>query len=272
MSSDNRRLESATRAGAGAFRRVGKLAGRAASTGYALGMRLPGAREASRGVQAIERAALTELRRRLEATEDPYLAAVVETNGAGSGPVGAHASGELTRVEPHHAALAVGQADGEIAGLRVAMAELLERSISYSRDRARGHLYAVTLRQLTPDEARILSVLASSEPFPALDVLERTGIAGSGRVLLRNASTVGKSAGVTLPEHVPSYLTRLAGLGLVDIGENIPSQDSQYEILLTDQTVRMAEESVKRVRFVRRSVRLSTFGEQFWAACDPAAR
>ena len=76
----------------------------------------------------------------------------------------------------------------------------------------------------------------------------------------------------SLIDQVPSYVTRLVGLGLVDIGEEAPSLETQYQMLMTDETVRRAENSVKRAKFVRRTVHISRLGTQFWEACDPTAR
>ena len=154
--------------------------------------------------------------------------------------------------------------------LRAAMAQLLNHSIGFGRERAREYLYAVILRQLTPDEARILSALSDGSPFPVLDVAERTNLGAAGRIVLRNASTVGKVAGVSLPDQVPGYVTRLIGLGLAELDEEVPALETQYEILMTDETVRDAEKQVKRVKFLRRTVHITRLGAQFWQACDPS--
>jgi hypothetical protein len=93
-------------------------------------------------------------------------------------------------------------------------------------------------------------------------------------VLLHNASSVGKAAGVSAPDLVPAYLARLARLGVVDIGDEVPALAEQYDILLTEQSVRAAEETAKRAKrgtakIVRRSVVISALGTEFWARCDP---
>ena len=241
-------------------RRAGQLAGWAARTGFALGRKLPGVETAERGVREVERQLLTELRRRLDEVDDPYHAALTAAsamNRQGARPV--EATVTLVPVRDNH-----------VEPLRAAMAELLNHSIGFGRDRAREYFYAIILRQLTPDEARILSALSDGSPFPAIDVVERTGLGGNGRVVLRNASTVGKAAGVSLPDQVPGYVTRLIGLGLVDLDEEVPALETQYEILLTDETVRDAEKHVKRAKFVRRTIHVSRLGAQFWQACDPA--
>lgn len=148
--------------------------------------------------------------------------------------------------------------------LRVAMKDLLDASAEFDHDQAREDLYVTVLRQLTPDEARIVSVLATGVTFPVVDVV------GRDRTVLRNASTVGEAAGVVLLDEVPAYLTRLAGLGLVGIDGENAELGAQYEILATSSLVRTALASAKRGKLLRRTVRISGFGSRFWAACDPA--
>jgi hypothetical protein len=244
-------------------RRAGQLAGWAARTSFALGRKFPGVETAERGVRQVERQLLTELRRRLDEVDDPYHAALTAASAmnrpAAPGRRPIEAAVTLVPVRDNHA-----------EPLRAAMAELLNHSVGFGRERAREYFYAIILRQLTPDEARILSALSDGSPFPALDVVERTSLGGNGRVVLRNASTVGKAAGVSLPDQVPGYVTRLIGLGLVDLDEEVPSLETQYEILMTDETVRDAEKHVRRAKFVRRTIHVSRLGAQFWQACDPS--
>lgn len=228
------------------LQRAGRLAGWAARTGASLGRRLPGAENATAGLRVLERQVLSTLRKRLDEVDDPY---VVALSAASSGTESTGTGEVVLADEP----------------LRAAMKELLDRSVAFDRDRAREYLYATVLRQLTPDEARILTVLSDGEAYPAVDVVTR-----GDRILLRNASTVGKAAGVTLPDEVPSYLTRLAGLGLVDVTADDPALSSQYEILVTDELVRAASATARRAKIIRHTVRLSRFGARFWAACDPA--
>ncbi|GAA1941256.1 Abi-alpha family protein [Amycolatopsis minnesotensis] len=245
----------------GLVQRAGKFAGWAARTGYSLSKRLPGVEAAEKGLRQVERIALGELRRRLDEVDDPYLAALSAASAISPQNEDNGKRSESVVIVPAR----------ESDPLRAAMAELLNRSLGFGKERAREYLYAIILRQLTPDEARILSALSDGSPFPVVDVFERTSLTGTGRTVLRNASTVGKAAGVSLPAETPSYVTRLVGLGLADLDEEVDSLATQYEILLTDETVRAAEDSVKRAKIVRRTVHLSHLGTQFWRACDPAA-
>jgi hypothetical protein len=119
---------------------------------------------------------------------------------------------------------------------------------------------------VTADEARLLVLLAGGAVFPAVDVVAR-----GDRVLLRNAATVGKHAGVILPEEVPGYLARLAGFDLIEVAGEDPALAPKYERIATDELVSAATAGIRRSRLVRRTVRISAFGARFWAACDPAA-
>jgi hypothetical protein len=242
-------------------RRAGRLAGWVARTGFELTRKLPGLDQAERGIRQVERSLLSELRRRLDEVDDPYHAALTAASAMNRGD----ANGR-----PIEATVTLVPARDHEEPLRAAMAELLNHSIGFGRDRAREYLFAVILRQLTPDEARILAALSDGSPFPAIDVAERTNLGAAGRIVLRNASTVGKAAGVSLPDQVPGYLTRLIGLGLVDLDEEVPALETQYEILLTDETVRAVEKQVRRVKVIRRTVHISRLGAQFWQACDPS--
>ncbi|GLZ41578.1 Abi-alpha family protein [Actinokineospora sp. NBRC 105648] len=161
--------------------------------------------------------------------------------------------------------------------LRAAMAALLDRSVTDSRDAARDHYFAAVLRQLLPDEARIVSALSDGSPYPLIHLAARTALGGVQRLVLENASTVGRDAGVAQPGLVPLYVTRLLHFGLVEVGDEEPGLSVRYELLMTDDRVRAAEAGVRGQgrlgpRVVRLSLRISELGAQFWAACDPSAR
>lgn len=154
--------------------------------------------------------------------------------------------------------------------LRTRMARLLAESAELKRDDARDRLYEAILASLVPDEARILSTLAQGGVFPLIDVAERTLFGGVGRIVLRNASTVGKAAGVTLDDHVPVYVTRLVDLNVAEVLREDPTLDTQYEVLVADEAVVEVVNTVRRPTFVRRTLRISRFGLRLWQACDPA--
>lgn len=246
------------------MQRAGRLAGWAARTGYSLGRRLPGADGAERSLRNLEQKALTELHKRMEGASNRRLLELTELASATSSEDAAAGHGEN----------GAGSASSSTAvavplptdPLRAGMAALLNRSTYLSRDAAREHLYASILRQLTPDEARILSVLSDNTDYPVVRIAERR----TGRVVLRNASTIGKTAGVSATAHVPVYVSRLVALGLVEVDDEEQNDlSTQYEILMTDETVRKAEDLVKRPKISRGALRITPLGLNFWLACAP---
>ncbi len=147
-------------------------------------------------------------------------------------------------------------------------AELMERLISRSleQDTAAGkaEVHLSLLRQLVPDEARILATLAETVSAPLVHIQHRS----RGDVLLENASLVGRTASVTVPSLTPQYVSHLRALGLVEIGPENEADGYGYELLLADSGVRRALREGQfgklPAKVVRRTVRLSPLGLDVW--------
>jgi hypothetical protein len=230
--------------------RVGRLLGR---SGWRLARQLPGGRTVEREAQRLQNYAAGEVRRFLQ--------------------VGAAPSARPAGPE-QRAAEYIRSADPGTAPLRGAMSELLERSVESSRTDSRDYLYGTIISQLVPDEARILAAMSDGTKFAAGDVVLRRR-RGGNRVLLENVSSVGRQAGLVSPENVPTYLGRLRSLGLIEFGPDDETLAVQYDILATDQTVQDARKIVDSrrrgaVRLEHKTVRMSGFGHEFWAASDPS--
>jgi Abortive infection alpha len=164
--------------------------------------------------------------------------------------------------------------DGQAGPLRTTMAELLRLSTELDREHSREYVFTAIIRQLVPDEARILAALSDGARHALVHVTGRATLGGPQRIVLRNASSVGRAAGVALLDLVPDYVTRLEHLGLVEVGPEDPALSVQYDILLTEDRVRAAEAEVRTVRkltprFARRTLGMSTLGRQFWRAARP---
>lgn len=148
--------------------------------------------------------------------------------------------------------------------------ELLDRSMYSRPDDSRNALYLSLLSDLMPDEARILAALSDGSTYPVIDIAEP--LLGTSTVLvLTNASTVGRAAGVSLPHHTPLYVSRLVLAGLAVIGpEGGNAMYDDYEMLLTDAAVNMAiakaRRGIRSARVIRRTVRISELGQELWEA------
>jgi hypothetical protein len=146
------------------------------------------------------------------------------------------------------------------------MADLLDRLITQDLELSTASAHVAILRQLVPDEARIIAALATGPPAPLVNVLSRT----SGEPILENASLIGRMAAVTRPSQTPSYVSHLLALGLVEAGPEDRSSKEQYELLMADRDVRAAlkqgELSKLPARTVRRTLVLSADGLALWEA------
>jgi hypothetical protein len=233
--------------------KMGRLLGR---TGWRLARQLPGARTVERETQRLQNAALGGARRWLRIPP----------------PGGSPATRPASPAERRAVDL-IGITEPGDEPLRTAMAELLERSVEATRTDSHEYLYGSIISQLVPDEARILAALADGTRFAAADVVQKQR-RGRARVLVSNASAVGRQAGLVSPDSTPTYLTRLHGFGLVEFGPEDQSLSTQYDILATEPSVRAVNGVTARrgsaTRTERKTVQMSAFGRQFWSAADPS--
>ncbi len=155
--------------------------------------------------------------------------------------------------------------------LRQRAALLLRRSADV-RDHVDVHpAFMAIVDALTPDEARILRLLATKGRQAVLDfhLIELSGeIEKVGRV-----SFVATHAGIAQPEHLPAYLDNLDRLGLTRVTRIAVDDETIYEVLAAQPEA----EEVKRkglagiqVRPGRRSLELTDLGNAFCAAALPA--
>jgi hypothetical protein len=229
--------------------RVGRIFGRSS---VRLARQLPGAALIEREATRITRA-LSDVRRALDLPSAVF---------------GVHGNAEEQRVM-----LLLTDAAGDREPLRTAMAELLERSTT-DRSAGREYLFGSIVSQLVPDEARIVAALANGTAFAAADLIAKPVGRSVSHTVLANASTVGRAAGVALPDNTPTYLTRLHGFGLVEFGSADDTLATQYELIAVEPSVvsaRQAAEAARQggIRLRRKTVMLSALGREFWAASAP---
>jgi hypothetical protein len=162
--------------------------------------------------------------------------------------------------------------DGHLteAELRERGAELLRRSADVEYDLDAHPAYARILSELAPDEARILRLLAQEGPRPAVDV--RTGGA-VGRLksdlVAFGLTMIGAEAGVRHSDKVHAYLDNLSRLGLIWFSREQLEDLRLYQVLEAQPEVAEAMEKAGRGKTVRRSIELTTFGQDFCRCCLP---
>jgi hypothetical protein len=154
--------------------------------------------------------------------------------------------------------------------LRERGAELLRRSADVDHDLDAHPAYARILYELAPDEARILRLLAQKGPRPAVDV--RTGGA-VGRLksdlVAPGLAMIASEAGCRHPDRLHRYLDNLSRLGLIWFSREQLDDLQLYQVLEAQPDVVEAMEKAGRGRTVRRSIELTTFGQDFCEICLP---
>ena len=149
------------------------------------------------------------------------------------------------------------------------MTALLARSMHDTPSDSRRTLYEVLVGELVPDEARILSALSDGSSYPLVHIAA-PGVGSYQKLVLENASSVGRAAGVALPDRVHLYVSHLRRLGLVEAGPEDHSLKDEYDILLTEPNLRAMIAAMGKgprgARIIRRTLRMSDLGRELWEA------
>lgn len=221
---------------------------------------IPGAEEAQSRLRQVEQRVLRELKSRMDAAVRPGL-------------------GELARPPEDAPGLSRTYVIPLLQSPRKLLEELLERSLTQTREQAEEDFYSVLLSELVPDEARLLALLSDGAAQAVVHIGTGAPIGPVRTLAVENFSALGRPAQVKLLERMPIYLEHLKALGLLEEGPEDPALEPKYQIIeglreVRDEVDRLRKQSrASSVRLVRRSLRLSALGRQLWEACtgDPAA-
>lgn len=154
--------------------------------------------------------------------------------------------------------------------LRQRGAELLARSADVDYNEPAHPAFENILAQLAPDEARILRLLCTSGPQPAVDVRESRPLGIASGLIDSGLTMVGTEAGVRWLDRVASYLNNLERLGLIWFSREPLEDPLRYQVLEAQPEVLTAMGRT-RSKTVRRSIRLTPFGDDFCDICLPMA-
>lgn len=157
----------------------------------------------------------------------------------------------------------------DAAALRLQGAELLRQSANVNLEQGAHPAYARILLELAPDEARILRLLATDGPQPAVDVRSMQLIGLGSQLVAEGLNMLGAQAGSRHPDRVPAYLNNLNRLGLIWFSKEPIEEPISYQVLEAQPAVLAAVKSARRARNVQRSIRLTPFGKDFCDVCLP---
>jgi hypothetical protein len=146
--------------------------------------------------------------------------------------------------------------------------ELLAKSADVTQDEELHPAYARILDNLSPDEARILRLLATRGPQPAIDV--RRGLPLASELEAPGLNMIGGEAGCRHPDRVPAYLDNLNRLGLIWFSRETLRDVNRYQVLEAQpEATKAMREAGRTARTVRRSIHLTPFGGDFCGVCLP---
>jgi hypothetical protein len=175
---------------------------------------------------------------------------------------------ELIGVEEGTRSRPAADSDSSTEALRSRGEELLRRSADVSVDVDSHPAYMRILDALAPDEARILRFLAREGEQPSVDV--RAGLPFASALVAGGCTMIAEEAGCRHSERVHAYLNNLHRLGLVWFSREPLRDARRYQVLEAQTEVTDAlERGGRTARTVRRSIVLTSFGEDFCAICLP---
>lgn len=161
--------------------------------------------------------------------------------------------------------------------LRDMYANLLAASMDTRTASGAHPAFVEIIRQLTPDEARILRLFAQDRPFPLVTVRREykveTPSERGGSDILVHFSLLGWEAGCDFPQMTPTYINNLCRLGLAEVPAFLEyTKPGSYEPLEKHQEVESIKaiiEANEKWRSVvhRKGLQVTQLGKQFCAVC-----
>jgi hypothetical protein len=141
---------------------------------------------------------------------------------------------------------------------------LLEESADVNYEQGSHPAYERMLTELAPDEARILRLVATDGPQPAVDVRAGFAFVPGSRLVAQGYSMIGAEAGCRFVDQVPAYLSNLHRLGLIWFSREPVRDRERYQVLEVQPEVTEAlREAGRFSHVVRRSIRMTPLGDDF---------
>jgi hypothetical protein len=155
------------------------------------------------------------------------------------------------------------------SSLRDRGAELLRQSADVRIADDTHPAYERILEDLAPDEGRILRLLASEGPQPAVDVRTARPLNIGSKLVAAGLSMIAEQAGCRRRDRTHAYLNNLYRLGLIWFSRERLEDPRRYQVLEAQPDVVRAMRQAGRGTTVRRSIHLTPFGEDFCQLCLP---
>lgn len=166
---------------------------------------------------------------------------------------------------------------GHESSLSDLYANLLAASMDKETANGAHPAFVEIIRQLTPDEAKLVGLFMRDMPFPLLNVRweyktstqEKIG----GKDVLMNFSQLGLIAQCEFPQLTPTYIDNLCRLGLAETPSmfeytSIGIYDNLESAIEVQQLKMQIEQNPELIcKFERRGLRITELGKQFSRIC-----
>jgi len=128
------------------------------------------------------------------------------------------------------------------------------------------------IKQLTPDEARLLKYFSTEVKLPMIDVLAESEDSSGSIDVIVNLSLFGKQAGCEHLHLTPTYLDNLSRLGLIEIPKAFYTAPNVYDELESHPSIVEAKKQIndmegQKASIGRKLVNITQLGKQFINAC-----
>ncbi|HHQ4535821.1 TPA: DUF4393 domain-containing protein [Aeromonas veronii] len=162
---------------------------------------------------------------------------------------------------------------GSIDELKELYANLLASSMDKATTKNAHPSFVEIIKQLSVDEAKLLTSLISTEQEPAVTIRNNREDNSGGRDQFRNFTVLGEKIGVNDYGRMPSYLDNLCRLGLLEIpaSYSLIGEDT-YKHLDEHPFVKAVCESInnqegRKSELVHKTIIVTGLGRQFINAC-----
>jgi len=132
--------------------------------------------------------------------------------------------------------------------------------------------YVDIIKNITPDEARLLKVFATETSIPLVDVKALAPVSNSDKgfiIALPNFSKLMSDGFLENPQMFSTYINNLCRLGLLQIPHGLEFSDSSFynelenHALLDSLKEKIKASNRSEIEFVRKVVEITSYGKQF---------
>lgn len=162
---------------------------------------------------------------------------------------------------------------GSIEELKELYANLLASSMDSATTKDAHPSFVEIIKQLSSEEAKLLTALISTEQEPALTIRNNRADNSGGRDQFRNFTVLGENVGVQDYGRIPNYLDNLCRLGLLEIPESYALiGESRYKHLDEHPVVKAISEWIdneegRKSELVHKTIIVTGLGRQFINTC-----